>query len=150
MNSPRRRSPSPTLKVAGPMALTDEGKPPSPGRGWQGEALTGVGRWRVGLGTACQSSEIESLVRTAQATHLSSGILAAPTGFPIHLGPVLWEGWVPLIRPGLRPVRLKRRGRRPHAKIKKTCFGGAKLHRIIKSEKPLNFLIMQVEKSILK
>ena len=26
---------------------TDEGEGPSPGRGWQGEALTGVGRCRV-------------------------------------------------------------------------------------------------------
>ena len=36
-------------------------------------------------------------------------------GFSHHLGPVLWEGWVPLIRPGLRPVHLPRRGRLPPA-----------------------------------
>ena len=36
-------------------------------------------------------------------------------GFSHYLGPVLWEGWVPLIRPGLRPVHLKRRGRLPPA-----------------------------------
>ena len=37
------------------------------------------------------------------------------TGFPIHLGPVLWEGWVPLIRQGLWPCHLPRGGRRPPA-----------------------------------
>ena len=31
---------------------TDEGTKPSPGRGWLGEAGTGVGRYRVGPGTA--------------------------------------------------------------------------------------------------
>lgn len=35
-------------------------------------------------------------------------------------------------------------------KQKKTCFGGSKLHRIIESEKPLKFLIILVEKFILK
>ena len=40
-------------------------------------------------------------------------LLTAPAGFPIHLGPVFWEGWVPLIRQGLWPCHLPRRGRRP-------------------------------------
>ena len=31
---------------------TDEGTKPSPGRGWQGEALTGVGRYEPGPGVA--------------------------------------------------------------------------------------------------
>ena len=42
-------------------------------------------------------------------------LLAAPASFPIHLGPVLWEGWVPLIRQGLWPCHLPRRGRLPPA-----------------------------------
>ncbi len=41
--------------------------------------------------------------------------ISRPCGFSHYLGPVLWEGCVPLIRPGLRPVHLKRRGRLPPA-----------------------------------
>ena len=41
--------------------------------------------------------------------------ISRPCGFSHYLGSVLWEGWVPLIRPGLRPVHLPRWGRLPPA-----------------------------------
>ena len=48
---PPGRSPSPTLKVAR-RSRDGRGENPLLTRGWQGEALTGVGRCLVGLGTA--------------------------------------------------------------------------------------------------
>ena len=70
------------------------GTKPSPGRGWQGEALTGVGRYEPGPGAAPSSGP--------EGAYRSSGVTVAVRLFP-------------LIRHGLCPCHLPRGGRRPPA-----------------------------------
>ena len=89
---------SPRLRWLG-AAETDEEKKPSPGRGWQGEALTGVGRCRVGLGTA-------PLPAPGGHLPLGEGWRAAgsrPTVFPVHPGLPRKRWLFPLIRQGPWP-----------------------------------------------
>ena len=79
--SPRRRKPSPTLKVAGPQALTDEGQQANRTKPTPSNRETFLFRFKIKL---CHSSKNFKTVRL-----------------------------FPLIRPGLCPVHLPRRGRRP-------------------------------------
>ena len=108
MKAPAGGHLSPRLRWLG-AAETDEEKKPSPGRGWQGEALTGVGRCRVGLGTA---------PLPAPGGHLPPGegwraAGSRPTVFPVHPGLPRKRWLFPLIRQGLWPCHLPRRGRLP-------------------------------------
>ena len=98
MKAPAGGHLSPRLRWLG-AAETDEEKKPSPGRGWQGEALTGVGRCRVGLGTA-------PLPAPGGQLPPGEGWRAAgsrPPVFPIHPGLPRKRWSFPLIRQGPWP-----------------------------------------------
>ena len=90
--SPRRRKPSPTLKVAGPQALTDEGQQANRTKPTPSNRDTFLFRFKIKL---CHSSKSFKTVRL-----------------------------FPLIRPGLCPVHLPRRGRRPPGGGRRPPGGG--------------------------
>ena len=95
--SPRRRKPSPTLKVAGPQALTDEGQQANRTKPTPSNRETFLFRFKIKL---CHSSKSFKTVRL-----------------------------FPLIRPGLCPVHLPRRGRRPPGGGRRPPGGGSILLR---------------------